>query len=253
MTSRLTFQPGSHAYYLRNADGKGRQRLPSVTTLLKQLDKPALTRWASNTAADYAADHWDELNAMPPSERRKAIAGAPWSQRDRAAASGTAIHAMAEQLLAGEAVEVPDSLTAKVEGLAKWIEASGIQIVASEIRVWTEPDDEFGLVGYAGTFDAIAKHPTFGLTLIDWKSGSGIYGETALQLAGYKTADWMVVDDQDEQMLRVDMLAAVHVQSGFSELHTLADDAVEAAVDKFHCLRMLANIATPEFQLRVTG
>jgi hypothetical protein len=253
MSSRLTFQPGSHAYWLRNGDGKGRQRLPSVTTLLKQLDKPALTRWASNTAAEYAIDHWADLELLSPSERRKAIAAAPWASRDRAAASGTAIHAMAEHLLAGEPVEVPDSLTSKVEGLARWIEAAGIQVVASEVRVWTEPDDEFGLVGYAGTLDAFVKDPKRGLGIVDWKTGSGIYGETALQLAGYKTADFMVAEDADEPMMRVDWVGAVHVQAGFSELHTLTPDQVDAAVDRFHLLRLLANTVNPEFRLEVTG
>jgi hypothetical protein len=119
--------------------------------------------------------------------------------------------------------------------------------------VWTEPDDEFGLVGYAGTFDAIVKDPKRGLGLLDWKSGSGIYGETALQLAGYKTADWMVIDDADEPMMRVDWVGAVHIQTGFSELHTLTDDQVEAAVDRFHLLRLLANTSNPEFQLQVTA
>jgi len=253
MTSRLTFQPGSHAYWLRNVDGKGRVRLPSVTTLLKQLDKPALTRWASNTAAEYAIDHWQELEQLTPSERRKQIAAAPWASRDRAAASGTAIHSMAEQLLAGQPVEVPDSLLSKVEGLAKWIEATGIQVVASEVKVWTEPDDEFGLVGYAGTLDALVKDPRRGFGLLDWKTGSGIYGETALQLAGYRTAEFMVVDAVDEPMIEVDWMGAVHVQAGFSELHTLTEDQADAASERFHLLRLLANTANPEFQLQVTA
>jgi len=253
MTSRLTFQPGSHVYYLRNPDGRGRTKLPSVTGLLKQLDKPALTRWASNTAAEYAIDHWDDLTTLSPSERRSTIAKAPWSERDRAAASGTAIHAMAEDLLAGKPVEVPDSLTAKVEGLAKWIEASGIQIVASEVQVWSEPDDEFGLVGYAGTLDAFVKDPRRGLGLLDWKTGSGIYGETALQLAGYRTAENMVADGEDTAMMPVDWLGAVHIQTGFSELHTLTEDQAEAAAERFHLLRLLANTVNPEFQLQVTG
>jgi hypothetical protein len=242
MTSRLTFTPGSHVYKL---DG---QRVPSVTQLLKQLDKPALTRWAANTAADYATDHWTDLAHLPPSERRKQIAAAPWANRDRAAAAGTAIHAMAEQLLAGEPAEVPDSLTSKVQGLARWIETSAISIVASEIRVWSEGDDDLGLIAYAGTLDAIVKHPRYGLGIIDWKTGSGIYAEAGLQLAGYRAAEMMVTEGEDHRMVTVQWLGAVHIQSDLSELHILPDDQLQPAADRWEALRMLAGTSDPQFR-----
>jgi hypothetical protein len=108
MTTRLTFTAGNHSYWLADPDTGKKQRLTSVTTLIKQLDAPALKRWAANTAADYAVDHWDDLAQLSWSERRSAIAGAPWQARDKAAAKGTAIHAMAEDLLHGRPVDCPD-------------------------------------------------------------------------------------------------------------------------------------------------
>jgi hypothetical protein len=49
--------------------------------------------------------------------------------------------------------------------------------------------------------------------LIDLKTNrSGIFGETALQLAGYRHADTYLDEDGNEQpMLEVDGCAAVHI------------------------------------------
>ena len=160
--TRLKFNAGNHSYSLCDPTTGRWEKVPSVTTLLSQLDKPALKRWAATTAAEYAVDNWDHLTGLSPAERRKTIAGAPWQARDKAAAKGTFIHALAEDLIAGRPVEVPDELTGKVQGLARWLEASRINVVLSEARVWTEPDPEFDACGYAGTFDAIATHPRHG-------------------------------------------------------------------------------------------
>lgn len=253
--SRLTFTPGNHTYWLRDTGTGKKSRVPSVTTLLSQLDKPALKRWAANTAADYAVDYWDDLASMPLSQRRSAIAGAPWQASSKAAAKGTAIHSLAESLLAGVAVEVPDELRSKVEGLARWIEASGIAIVQSESMVWSEPDDELGLTAYAGTFDALARHPRYGLTLIDWKTGNGVYGEYAVQLAAYAAAEFLVDNDSDtdERMPRVDALAVAHVRADGTDLHVLHPDDRVSAAQRFELLRMLRTVPEPTFQMEATA
>jgi len=247
VTSRLTFQPGRHTYKI---DG---QKVPSVTQLLKQLDKPALTTWAANTAADYATDNWNDLNNVQPSERRKLIARAPWASRDRAAAAGTAIHAMAEQLLAGQPVEVPEPLTNKVQGLARWIQTTGVTVLLSEVRVYSDPDPELGLIGYAGTLDTVVKHPQLGVGLLDWKSGSGIYTEAALQVAAYAAAEWMVDKDTDTDvpMPSVDWLGAVHIRDDGATLHTLTSEDRQAAGQRFELLRLLANVEEPVWRQEI--
>ena len=99
--TRLTFSAGNHAYYLKDPDTGRKTRVTSVTTLLNLLAKPALVKWAARSAADYAVDHWDDLAALPLTERQKMIAGAPEQSRDQKAASGTAIHSLAEDMIAG--------------------------------------------------------------------------------------------------------------------------------------------------------
>ena len=54
-------------------------KVPGVTTVLgESLPKPALIDWAARTTAAAAVDRWDELGALPPSQRLKALEGARW-------------------------------------------------------------------------------------------------------------------------------------------------------------------------------
>jgi hypothetical protein len=253
MTTRLTFTAGNHSYWLADPDTGKKQRLTSVTTLIKQLDAPALKRWAANTAADYAVDHWDDLAQLSWSERRSAIAGAPWQARDKAAAKGTAIHAMAEDLLHGRPVDCPDDLLPKVQGLARWLEASGVVKVAAEAMVWSEEDPDLGMCGFAGTFDMLAKHPRHGLTLVDWKTGTGVYSEYGIQIAGYATAHHIVTDDADHPMPHIEALAVAHVRADGTDLHILTPPEREIARQRFEVLRMLKTIPDPTFQMEATA
>lgn len=249
--TRLTFVEGSHRYWLDRKGGKGGTPLVSVTTLLGQLDKPALKRWAAQTAADFAADHWDELAALTPTARAKQIAAAPWQDRDRAAASGTAIHAMAEQMLAGQAVEVPAELVGKVEAVARWLERNDVAGALSEARVWSEPDDDMGLVGYAGTADLMATHARYGRLLLDWKTGKGVWPEMAVQLAGYADADWVVVDGDDMRLGPIDTWAIAHVTPAGLDLHVVDAESKRLASARFELLRMLRAVDEPSLRMEV--
>lgn len=251
--TRLTFTAGNHSYWLADPDTGRKQRLTSVTTLLAQLDKPALKRWAANTAADYATDHWDELAGMAPSKRRAAIAGAPWQASGKAAARGTAIHAVAEELIAGRPVEVPDDLRGHVEGLARWIEASGFRSQDTECMVWSDADDDLGLCGYAGTFDALGTHPRHGSILVDWKTSSGVWPEFAVQLAGYAAADWLVHDGADVAMLRTEALAVAHIRPDGTDLHLIPPGDRAMAAQRFELLRALKYTPEPTFQMEAVA
>lgn len=246
--TRLTFSAGNHAYYLKDPDTGRKTRVTSVTTLLNLLAKPALVKWAARTAADYAVDHWDDLAALPLSERQKMIAGAPEQSRDQKAASGTAIHSLAEDMIAGRPVDVPPDLLPKVEGLARWWERSGLTLLASERRVWSDEDD-LGLCAYAGTFDALVSHPTRGLGIIDWKTGSGVYGDMGVQIVAYADADWHVEDDTDRPAPVVDWTGIVHVRPDGSSLHTLDKESTEASRARFDLLRALKLQPFPTFQM----
>lgn len=239
--SRLQFTHGGHRYRI---DG---QPVPSVTGCLKVLAKDALVQWAANEAADLAIDMWDDLATMPLSQRRALIAGAHRRKKDKAAARGSQIHSWGEDLLAGRPVEIPDEHTATVTGFARWWESSGFTLLATERAVFSDAD-EFSGTAYAGRFDALAQHPQWGRTLIDWKTGKGVYPEFAVQLAGYAAAEWHQEGDEDVPAPWIDTLAVAHIHPDGTRLHVLDGTQRHAAAEWWALVRALATTPQPEFK-----
>lgn len=188
-------------------------RVPGVTTIINDgVPKPALMNWAANATAEAAIDQWDTLGALAPSARLKRLQQARWADKDAAARRGTEVHRAAEQLLAGKSVKVPEEIAGHVEQYAKFLEEFQVEPVHIE----------FSCVSYrwsfAGTADLYANLvlPLYGPSkmLLDLKTTrSGIYGEVALQLAGYKFADVWVVDDEEIEVPPIDYCGAIHVRS----------------------------------------
>lgn len=171
----------NHAYYL---DGV---KLDGVTTLLGDgMRKAAIEHWAGNVTAGYAVDNWDKLSEMSLSQRLEVLKKARFTIRDEAANRGTEVHRLAELVLRGESVDVPDVLRGHVEAAVKFLDDWGFEAIVTEASCYQRA----GM--YAGTFDSVgtvAKLPGR-VILLDWKtSGSGIYGETALQLEAYSRTD----------------------------------------------------------------
>jgi hypothetical protein len=175
----------------RYVDDEG-EPVDGVTGVISDgVPKPNLTGWAARRVAAYALDHWDELQTKTPSERDTALRGAPWNERDAAAGRGTAIHAYAAQLLNGEQVDVDDALVGHVDACLAFLSDWNVREVAVEAmivnRQWR----------YAGTLDLLGYlGDDERLTVVDWKTGaSGIWPETALQLAAYAHADEILGPD----------------------------------------------------------
>ena len=214
-----------HTY--KDANGN---RVPGVTTIIGDgVPKPALINWASNATADYAVDHWDELGALGPAVRLKRLQGAKYESRDEAARRGTEVHRAAEELLAGKSVKVPEEIAGHVESYARFLD----EFVVVPMCV------EFSCVSYrwsyAGTADLYAevtipgKGPAF--LLMDLKTTrSGVFGETALQLAAYRYADVWVIGDAEIEPPQVDYCAAIHVRSdGYDLVPVEADENIHKA------------------------
>lgn len=186
-TGRINRGRGHH-YLL---DGR---KVPGVTTIIGNgLPKPALINWAANTTADYAVDHWDELGKEAPSKRLAILKQARYADRDAAANRGTQVHALAEQLIQGHEVEVPDPLAGHVESYLKFLDDWQPQPVLVEGVVFSRKHR------YAGTLDLVAD-TALGRGLWDVKTNrSGPFGEVALQLAAYRYADIYLDEHGDEQ------------------------------------------------------
>lgn len=201
------------------------QRVPGVTSYTdKGIPKPALVNWAGNATAEYAVDHWDRLTELAPSARLKELQGARYAAKDAAANKGTKVHRLAEQLVNGDRVAVPDEIAGHVDSYVRFLDEFDVRPVLVETTVYSPTH------GYCGTLDLIADlldpddpQPDPELRqrvrwLLDIKTNrSGIFGETALQLSGYRYADYYVLDDEEHDMPEVDMVGAVHVRAdGYS-------------------------------------
>lgn len=166
-----------HTY---TADGV---RLPGVTTILKMAPHDALIDWAGRTTAEYALDNWDELAALRPSERLRRLNRARFEDRDTAGRRGRQVHRLAERIVQGAEVEVPEELAGHVESYLAFLEEWEPDPVATELVVCNRT------VGYCGTADLIAamRGHTW---LLDLKTGrSGIFREAALQDCAYARAE----------------------------------------------------------------
>lgn len=195
-------------HYYKDANG---QRVPGVTSVTGGgLPKTALINWAANATAEYAINNWDDLTSLQPAARLKRLQGARYEDKDRAANRGTEVHKLAEQLITGAEIEIPEELAGHAESYVQFLDEFDPQPVLIEGTVYSIKH------GYAGTLDLIADFPTLGKRfLVDLKTNrSGIFGETALQLAGYRYSEKYVdADGAVHPMLPVDGCAAVHVRA----------------------------------------
>ena len=159
---------------------------PSVTTILQIKDKPALVGWAKRETAACAVRNLEVLERMVqsggPGAAVEWLKRIPDYTRDTAADLGTAVHAMAEALGRGEPVVVDESLRPYLAAYRRdFLDAFAPRFLAVEAMVCSERYE------YGGTADAFVE--IAGETwLLDYKTGSAVYPDSALQLAGLARA-----------------------------------------------------------------
>lgn len=233
-------------------DGTDR-RIPGVTTILDQgLPKKALMDWGPRVTAEYAVDHWDELATMSPSARLEKLKAARWEASDAGARRGTEIHQIGEKLVAGETVEIPDTIAGHVESYVRFLDEFEPVPVLIEAPICSYQH------GYSGTLDLIADFDPKVLVgrfpeladlgravraLLDLKSArSGIFGETGLQMAAYRYADVYLDSDGNEQsMIPVDVVLGIHVTADDARL--LPITAGPAQFRQFQYVQQIAAFA----------
>jgi hypothetical protein len=181
----LTRTP-SHVYSW-NDGTTVRSPLPSVTTVIGVIDKSGpLVGWAKRETAACAVRNLDALVAMREAGGDAAatdwLKKIPDYRRDTAADIGTRVHKLVEQLALGAEPVVTADEAPFVDAYRAFLAEYRPRFLAVEEMVVSLRH------GYAGTLDAIAV--IGGETwLLDVKTGTGLYAETGLQLAGYASAD----------------------------------------------------------------
>jgi hypothetical protein len=184
--------------------------VPGATSVLRVLEKPALVQWAKNETAACAIRNYDFVTEL---RRRggdpaaiKWLAAIPDFQRDTAADLGSAVHTLAEQIVRGGDVTVPEEQVPIVDGYRRWLDDAKPDKIRVERMVYSEQ-------GYGGTLDVICQLD--GQTwLLDIKTGKGVYDETRLQLAAYGHADWIGQPDDGRKyrVPKIDRYGVLHLR-----------------------------------------
>lgn len=225
----LKFSPGNHQYRL---DSK---HIPGVTTLIKKgLPTEGLMYWSARTVAEYVADNnaaIEQLRGMGRGPMVAALKGIPWQARDEAAVRGTDVHAIAERIIHGTEVEVPEHLAAHVKGYVDFLDRFAVVPVLTERSVGNRRH------WYAGRLDLVAD---FGGSrwLLDNKTSRACYGSTALQCDAYREAEFYVDDDDPDTEIPmpegIDRLGILHITESGTELRPL-DSTGQPFRDFLHC------------------
>lgn len=208
----------------------GGDPIPSVTTVLQVLSKPALVPWAQGIVAEAAIAHRGDIEGWVAVGGVEGAIGllkqAATTKRDKAAATGSDVHALAEAIIRGQTVVVPEELTGFVNAYRTWVDAFQPEFLAAEEMVANLEH------GYAGTLDAIVK--ISGETwLLDWKTSRGIYSDTALQLAAYGHAEFIgrPGDPTRYAIPLIEQYGVVHIRPEGAEL--IPYDVTPAEFDAF--------------------
>jgi hypothetical protein len=207
----------------------------SVTTILGgSVPKPALQGWAARMVAQWCADNLEQFTKLcdeDPADAVQIAKGAPYKSTNRAAVRGSHLHAAAEAHAKGEELpEVPKNAEGMVRSFLRFIDEYQPEPILTEVKVFNLTYD------YAGTLDAIVtidfdegdeQFPEGGKRniLLDYKTGKGVYPETALQLAAYRYAEFYLDDDGKKLKLpHIDGCAVVHVRPRSYAYHPLTAD-----------------------------
>ena len=202
------------------------QQVPSVTTVLDVVNKPALKWWAAKVTAEFAVGNKDAWTGLPDDAAIKLLKGEPSRAVAGAAGVGTDAHEYCERILRGQAPQIPSaSKFASIHGRAlenvrALIDHVKPTPVALEATAWSEH-------GYAGSFDGL-HIINEKLTLVDLKTSKGVYPDMALQLAAYRFADHILDEHGNESPLAALPIEACQIwhtpKEGTWNVYTLTVD-----------------------------
>lgn len=195
----------------------GNRRVPSVTTICALLDKPALKYWANKIGLQGY-----ELDAFV----------------DPLADVGTLAHRMIHDYLLGRATDSSEF----PEPVIKSAEWSVLSFLAWEGEHLLEPFElELVLVSpthmYGGTVDYYGRVDGQ-LTLIDFKSGSAIYDDHAIQVAAYRE----LLRENGREVESVRVLNIPRAENERFDEWELSEDELAAAWEIFLSLRRVYDL-----------
>ena len=181
-------------HYVAQLDGV-EYLIPSASTLVSQLDKPAIAGWMVNTHLDKAHELARKARGLDAQEWRSVIRGAVRRDGNPAAESGSRVHEVMQAVFEG--VEPPDyDETPWAVDRAREI-ADEFQLEALDLEEGfgieaTVARVEDGVPIWAGTADFLGSWVVDDEVVrgcVDWKSGaSGLWPESILSTSVYTAA-----------------------------------------------------------------
>ena len=189
---------GKHVYRVTGDDVPGGElMLPSVTTLLRAINKPALVGWAAAATAEWVVENMDTMSVLAEGDPQAAVdiaKGAPWRHRDKAAARGSEAHRLIAAGVPSAVVAADPSkveVAALVESWELWLAEGDFVVIDQEVTVASLTH------GWAGTLDVLVRDEmTDQVGVIDIKTGRSVvdrtgalYPENPLQVAAYAACD----------------------------------------------------------------
>ncbi|MBK5190958.1 MAG: hypothetical protein JJE19_05645 [Methanosarcinales archaeon] len=168
--------------------------LPSVTTILQLIPKPALEIWKQREPA------WRQIS-------------------EQALKVGSLVHEAIDAYLKGDNLRLGEVLSTRCDEIEKpfsaflrWKENSGFKPLSNELGIWSKR-------GYAGTADMIG-HINSKLYLVDLKTAKRIYPDYLLQVSAYRHAYEERTGERIEGLgiLRLDKAEGFYEWKGYSEV-----------------------------------
>lgn len=225
-----TGRSGGRYYVWRSPDGEATERYYSVTTIIDNgIPKPALMGWAVKETALYAIQNLEILKAhvskdlvdgkLPPFDQKtrkpttegcleayKLLWNSRYTGKERAAKLGSEIHeAIESYVLDKPTPQWSPDVAPYLENAVAFLKDFEVLVEMTEASVYNRTQK------YAGTLDAIVTI-NGERWLLDFKTGSGIYPEVALQMSAYAHAEFIGRPDRSEEpMPKIDHAAAIHL------------------------------------------
>ena len=197
-------QPDGSRKYVHPRTG---EVAPSVTTILKVLDKPALQFWSARVAADHAWDNREQLALFSERDFKVAIKDAHKTEADEAAGLGTLIHSLCEERWdRDDPAEIPKQADSFMKQFTLFRARFQPKLLLREATFWNST------ANYAGTADAVVMIGKE-CWLLDIKTGKGIYPEHGLQLAALGYSEFQIEPDGSQfEMPPITKYALLHLR-----------------------------------------
>ena len=207
----------------------------SVTSIIGSLLKNfGLEKWKQDWI-DTQLTHFEGWTITP--QLANEIVTASSKEAEESARIGTEMHDIIERLLRGEDVnDVPDQLEPAVRAWLKWRkEFIEWELVATEVGVYNPYS--------AGQVDALFRKGNDYL-VVDWKTSSGLYDSSFLQVAAYAKALSHMYESYDGWQYRTVHACVVRLVNAYPRLVNKKKNRREPKVFSDRCEYIMVDVAT---------